>query len=366
MRLSFLIEKEFKQFRRNTFLPRMAIVFPIMIMIVMPWVATLDIKGLSVAVVDRNCSPFSSRLCDKISASEYFNLVTITGNYDDAVREMQDGRVDLILSIPQEFSRKIGGGEKCTLFVAVNAVNGTKGLLGGNYMAQVIGQFNSDLFSERGDNLRQASLSVLNLYNPTLNYRQFMIPALVAVLIIMMCGFLPALNIVSEKEHGTIEQINVTPVGKFEFILAKLIPYWVIGLVVLTICFLLSWLIYDYLPAGSFVVIYSGTILFILGISSFGLIISNYSQTMQQSMLVMFFFILIFNLMNGLFTPVRSMPEWAQWMSAFMPPRYFIEIMRGVYQRGSGFVDLLPQFAALVSFAFLLGTAAILTYRKQS
>ena len=102
-------------------------------------------------------------------------------------------------------------------------------------MAQVIGQFNSDLFSERGDNLRQASLSVLNLYNPTLNYRQFMIPALVAVLIIMMCGFLPALNIVSEKEHGTIEQINVTPVGKFEFILAKLIPYWVIGLVVLTI-----------------------------------------------------------------------------------------------------------------------------------
>src|SRR5574344_2010698 len=338
MRLSFLIEKEFKQFRRNTFLPRMAIVFPIMIMIVMPWVATLDIKGLSVAVVDRNCSSFSSRLCDKISASEYFNLVTITGNYDDAVREMQDGRVDLILSIPQEFSRKIGGGEKCQLFVAVNAVNGTKGLLGGNYMAQVIGQFNSDLFSERGDNLRQASLSVLNLYNPTLNYRQFMIPALVAVLIIMMFGFLPALNIVSEKEHGTIEQINVTPVGKFEFILAKLIPYWVIGLVVLTVCFLLSWLVYDYSPAGSFVVIYTATILFILG----------------------------FNLMSGLFTPVQSMPLWAQWMSAFMPPTYYIEIMRGVYQRGSGFAALLPQFAALTSFAFLFGSAAILSYRKRS
>src|SRR5574344_335149 len=366
MRLSFLIEKEFKQFRRNTFLPRMAIVFPIMIMIVMPWVATLDIKGLSVAVVDRNCSSFSSRLCDKISASEYFNLVTITGNYDDAVREMQDGRVDLILSIPQEFSRKIGGGEKCTLFVAVNAVNGTKGLLGGNYMAQVIGQFNSDLFSERGDNLRQASLSVLNLYNPTLNYRQFMIPALVAVLIIMMCGFLPALNIVSEKEHGTIEQINVTPVGKFEFILAKLIPYWGIGLVVLTVCFLLSWLVYDYSPAGSFVVIYTATILFILGISSLGLIVSNYSQTMQQSMLVMFFFILLFNLMSGLFTPVQSMPLWAQWMSAFTPPTYYIEIMRGVYQRGSGFAALLPQFAALTSFAYLFGSAAILSYRKRS
>jgi ABC-2 type transport system permease protein len=366
MRLIYLIEKEFKQFRRNSFLPRLAIMFPIMIMLIMPWVATLDIQGLSVAVVDRDCSSLSLRLRDKISASVYFKLVAASDNYDEALQEMQSGNADLILSIPHDFSSKIGKGEKCTVFVAVNAVNGTKGLLGGNYMAQVLNQFKAELSAEKGVFPKQVSLSVINMYNPTLNYRQFMIPALVAVLIIMLCGFLPALNIVSEKEHGTIEQINVTPVGKFEFILAKLIPYWVIGLVVLTVCFLLSWLVYDYSPAGSFVVIYTATILFILGISSLGLIVSNYSQTMQQSMLVMFFFILLFNLMSGLFTPVQSMPLWAQWMSAFMPPTYYIEIMRGVYQRGSGFAALLPQFAALTSFAFLFGSAAILSYRKRS
>src|SRR5574344_1021592 len=338
MRLIYLIEKEFKQFRRNSFLPRLAIMFPIMIMLIMPWVATLDIQGLSVAVVDRDCSSLSLRLRDKISASVYFKLVAASDNYDEALQEMQSGNADLILSIPHDFSSKIGKGEKCTVFVAVNAVNGTKGLLGGNYMAQVLNQFKAELSAEKGVFPKQVSLSVINMYNPTLNYRQFMIPALVAVLIIMLCGFLPALNIVSEKEHGTIEQINVTPVGKFEFILAKLIPYWVIGLVVLTVCFLLSWLVYDYSPAGSFVVIYTATILFILG----------------------------FNLMSGLFTPVQSMPLWAQWMSAFMPPTYYIEIMRGVYQRGSGFAALLPQFAALTSFAFLFGSAAILSYRKRS
>ena len=225
--------------------------------------------------------------------------------------------------------------------------------MGSSYLASIITSFDS-------------KITTRNLFNQTLNYKQFMIPALIAVLIILLCGFLPALNIVSEKESGTIEQINVTPVGKFQFIMAKLIPYWVIGVLVLTMCFFLSWLVYGYVPSGSFFVIYCGVILFILVISSFGLIISNFSQTMQQSMLVMFFFMLIFNLMSGLFTPVRSMPEWAQYISAFIPPKYFINIMRGVYQRGCGFADLWQQFAALGGFAILMGVTAIISYRKRS
>ncbi|MCI1784557.1 MAG: ABC transporter permease [Bacteroidales bacterium] len=353
--LKYLIEKEFKQFFRNSFLPRLIIVFPIMIMLVMPWVATLDIRGVNVTVADSDRSTLSSRLIEKINASEYFSVRRVTLSYADALEDVDDGLSDLVLDIPSGYADSLGRGKSCKILVAVNAVNGTKGYLGGNYMAGILSGTGAGV-----------DVSVLNMYNPTLNYRQFMIPAFLAVLIMMLCGFLPALNIVSEKEKGTIEQINVTPVGKFQFIFAKLIPYWLIGFVVLAICFLLGWLVYGYLPAGSFIVILAGTFVFILGISSIGLIISNYSQSMQQSMLVMFFFILIFNLMSGLFTPVRSMPGWAQTIAACIPPKYFIEILRGVYQRGCGFSDLGIQFAALTIFAVFFGLSAVLTYRKRA
>ena len=158
-----------------------------------------------------------------------------------------------------------------------------------------------------------------------------MIPALMGMLLTLICGFLPALNVVSEKEVGTIEQINVTPVPKFTFILAKLLPYWITGFIVLTLCFLLAWLLYGITPVGHFIVIYFLAILFVFVMSGFGLVISNYSATMQQSMFVMFFFMLILMLMSGLFTPVSSMPEWAQVITYFNPLKYFMEGMRMVY-----------------------------------
>ncbi len=353
MVIKYLISKEFKQFRRNSFLPRLVIMFPIMTMLVMPWVTTMDIKNVRISIVDNDNSTTSMRLIEKISHSDYFKTNDVVYSYDDALEDMEYGRADIILDIPYNFEKDITNLQVGNVYIAANAVNGTKGSLGSSYLASIISGFDS-------------KITIRNFYNQTLNYKQFMIPALIAVLIILLCGFLPALNIVSEKESGTIEQINVTPVGKFEFILAKLIPYWVIGIVVLTICFALSWLVYGYIPAGSFFVIYCGVVLFILVISSFGLIISNFSQTMQQSMLVMFFFMLIFNLMSGLFTPIRSMPEWAQYISACIPPKYFIEIMRGVYQRGCTFSDLWQQFITLGGFALLMGVTAILSYRKRS
>lgn len=192
-----------------------------------------------------------------------------------------------------------------------------------------------------------------------------MIPALMVMLLTMLCGFLPALNIVGEKEAGTIEQINVTPVGKFTFILAKLIPYWLIGFVVLTLCFILAWALYGIFPAGHFLVIYFFAIIFVLAVSGLGLVISNHSATMQQAMFVMWFCMLILILMSGLFTPVRSMPEWAQWITMLNPLKYFMQVMRMVYLKGSGFIDLLPQLGALLAFALFFNIWAVKSYRKS-
>lgn len=192
-----------------------------------------------------------------------------------------------------------------------------------------------------------------------------MIPALMTILVILFCGFLPALNIVSEKETGTIDQINVTPVGKGVFILSKLIPYWIIGLLVMTVCFLLSWLVYGITCQGNLLWMYLLALLLIFTISGLGLIVSNYNDTLQQAVLVMWFILVCLILLSGLFTPVTSMPDWAQYLTLVNPCRWFIDGVRTVFVRGGGFTAILPQLAVLAVFATVMDCWAVSSYKKR-
>jgi ABC-2 type transport system permease protein len=201
-------------------------------------------------------------------------------------------------------------------------------------------------------------------YNPTLKYEVYMVPALMVMILAMICGFLPALNIVGEKESGTIEQINVTPIKKYTFILSKLIPYWLIGYFVLTIGMLIAMFFWKLIPQGSVLTIYFFATLFIVAFSGFGLVISNYAVNMQQAMFMMFFFVLTFIFLSGLYTPVENMPIWAQRISDFSPLKYIIQVLRMVYLKGSGISDLTRPLLALVSFAVFFYSWAIISYRK--
>ena len=371
--IKFLIEKEFKQLFRNSFLPKLIFIFPCMIMILMPWAANLEIKNINLNIVDNDHSVLSRRLVDKIGASTYFRTTALPDTYNEGLRSIEIGSADIILEIPRDFEKSWVTGNSPRLLVAVNAVNGTKGGLGGSYLSSIINDYTRELQSESptkamsaGMGLPRIGISTQNLYNPNLNYKLFMVPALMVMLLTMICGFLPALNVVGEKEVGTIEQINVTPVSKLTFILAKLIPYWLIGFIVLTICFFLAWLLYGILPVGPFVTIYLFAVVFLFVVSGFGLVISNHSATLQQAMFVMWFFMLILMLMSGLFTPVHSMPEWAQLIAALNPLKYFVEVMRTIYLRGGGIVELLPQLGALTTFAVFFNLWAVRSYRKSS
>lgn len=374
--LKFLIEKEFKQLLRNSFLPRLIIGYPCMVMIIMPWAANMEIKNISVNVVDNDHSVVSQRLIHKIDASSYFRLNNLSPTYNSALRDIESGDADVILEIPRHFEKKLENGEASHVLLAANAVNGNKGGLASSYMTATLADYNAQLHAENPSSgiVQEAASSVQpsvsvsgkNLYNPHLNYKLFMVPALMVMLVTVICGFLPALNIVSEKEVGTIEQMNVTPVGKFKFILAKLIPFWVVGFVVLTLSFGLAWLIYGILPVGSLGIIYLLSALFVLVMSGFGLVISNHSATMQQAMFVMFFFMIILLLMSGLFTPVMSMPQWAQIITILNPLKYFVDIMRMVYLKGSGLTDLSLQIGALLAFATLFNFWAVKSYRKSA
>ena len=340
--IKYLLQKEFLQIRRNSFMPKIIFIFPIMVMCVMPWVMNQEVKNIRVDVVDIDHTTQSQQLVHQIEASNYFIFNGQKATYQEAMKDIETSMADIILEIRDG-----------KYLIAANAVNGTKGSIGSSYLSQIV---------QMSPNL--GGLALL-LYNKHQDYKVFMIPALMGILMMMLCGFLPALNIVGEKEKGTIEQINVTPVSKWSFILAKLIPYWIIGLVVLTLCLVLSWLVYDITCQGPLWLVYLLAILLALFFSSFGLIVSNYSDTMQQAMLVMWFFVVCLMLLSGLFTPVRSMPDWAYLTTYINPMHYFADAIRTVFVRGGGLQAIAHQVLALLGISTLMGVWAVLSYKKN-
>ncbi len=366
MRLKYLLEKEFKQFRRNPIFPRLVFIFPVIILLIFPWVTTFEVKNIIVTVIDNDNSSYSRELVNEIKGSKYFILNSVDNSYSQGYSDIENGKSDVIFTIPNGFEKDLLA-KKTDLQISANAVNGIKGGLGSGYLSQIVQSFIEGKMAAHGITMaKPVNVIEQNWFNPYLDYKVFMIPALITMIIIMLCGFLPTLNIVSEKEVGTIEQINVTPVGKWEFILAKLIPYWIMGLVAITIGFIIAWLVYGFTPIGGFGTIYLAAVFFILMMSGIGLIISNYSQTMQQAMFVMFFFVVVFVLMSGLFTPISSMPVWAQYIAGLNPPKYFIIIMRSVYLKGTGIMENGINLAILVIFAVIINGWAVISYRKRN
>ena len=359
--IKYLIQKELIQIRRNAFLPRLIIVFPIMMMCVMPWVMNQEVKNIRVDVVDNDRSTLSQQLVHSIEASNYFIFNGQQPSYAKALKDIETSRADVVLVIPQHYSRDMTRGNKTQVLIAANAVNGTKGSMGASYMSQIVTAHVAPTAAAM-----QARVSTLFLYNKHLNYKVFMIPALFAMVMMMMCGFLPTLNIVGEKEAGTIEQINVTPVSKWSFILAKLIPYWLIALFVIVVCLMLSWLIYDITCQGPVWLVFLLAMLLAFFWSSFGLVISNYSDTMQQAIFVMWFFVVCMLLLSGLFTPTRSMPQLAYMTTYINPMHYFVDAIRTVFVRGGTLQSIAHQVLALMGIASVMGYWAVRSYKKNS
>ena len=361
MILKHLIKKEFLQIRRNAFLPRLIVVFPIVMMCVMPWVMNMEVKNVVVDVVDNDRSPLSQRLVHSVEASRYFVFNGQKDSYAAALQEIESSRADVVLVIPPHYSRDVAQGRQPQVLIAANAVNGVKGAMGSAYLSQIVTAQVSPSVKAMQD-----KVATLTLYNKHMNYKLFMIPALFALVMMLMTGFLPTLNIVGEKEAGTIEQINVTPVPKWAFILAKLIPYWLIALFVIVVCLTLSWLVYGITCQGPLWLVFVLAMLLALFWSSFGLIISNYSETMQQAIFVMWFFVVTLMLLSGLFTPTRSMPAAAYATTYVNPMHYFIDAIRTVFVRGGDLRSIAHQVLALLGIGTVMATWAVASYKKNN
>ena len=368
MVMLYLLEKEFKQFFRDPGLPKMAIAFPVLMMLVFPFAVSMEIRNINLVVVDNNRTVASSNLIETCTSSGYFDLVGVSDDPDWAMRQMDRNKADAILTIESDFDRSLERGEPLPVAIKVNTINGTKGSIGAGYLTSCVQRFYAEHAPARQGATTGAQLDVSPKYyfNTYLDYKMFMVPALIVIAITMLTGFFPALNIVSEKERGTIEQINVTPVNRGVFILCKLIPYWLVAFFVLTACLLIARWVFDYSCAGSIGLMYFFTAGNILVTAGMGLLISNYSDNAQQAMFVTWFFMMVFMLVSGIFTPIASMPGWAQAITYLNPMRYYADTMRGIYIKGSTLADVWTDAAGLLTIGTVMVSWAILSYKKTT
>jgi ABC-2 type transport system permease protein len=369
--LKFLLQKEFRQIFRDPAILRIIFVMPLLQLLLLPWAADYEVRNVKLSIVDHDHSDYARRLISKITASGYFQLDQYTDSYNNALQEIENDKADIIVEIPVNFEKNLVKKNEATLLLAVNAINGVKAILGSSYLQSIIRDFNGEVRNEwiqipRFSPEINIDVRPSNWYNPLMNYKFFMVPGILVMLVTIVGSFLTSLNIVKEKEKGTIEQINVTPVKKYHFILGKLIPFWILGLLILTLGMLIAWGLYGIVPVGSLFTIYVFAAVYLLAVLGFGLLISTYSTSQQQAMMVTFFLFMIFILLGGLYTPIDSMPVWAQWFTRFNPVTYFIEVMRMVILKGSGLKDIIPQLWKMAIFAVLLNAWAILNYRKTS
>lgn len=347
-------------------------ILPLLQLVILSNAATFEIKNIKFSYIDYDKTSFSRSLIEKFDASTYFNVVADFSSKKEANAAMAKGEVDVILEIPRDFERDLLNLKDTNLSVTINAIDGAAAGVQSVYINQIVQDFNkkakiSLLPPSDAINIPKDIVSIPSFwYNKTLNYKTFMVPGILVLLVTMITLFLSGMNIVREKEIGTLEQMNVTPIKKSQFIIGKLFPFWIIGFVLLTIGLIIAKVIFNTPMLGSLWLIYFYTSIYLLVILGMGLFISNFTDTQQQAMFIAWFFIVIFILMSGLFTPIESMPYWAQILTEFNPIKYFVEVMRMVMLKGSSFIDIAPLLLKTTIYAVVMNGLAVWSYKKTN
>jgi len=363
----YIVEKEFKQIFRNRTMMGLILGMPVLQLFILSYAADFEVKNINIFIENNDNSPASVELIHKIAASNYFILADVS-TYTDGLYLLKQNKVDVILSIPQNFGKNIQTNISTDVAVTLDAINSSKAAISNNYLQNIIFQFSKEQVSSKTKITIIPGIEVINRnwYNPTLDYKVFMVPGILVLLITMISLFLSSMNIVREKEIGTIEQLNVTPIKKYQFILGKLLPFVVLGVLEFTIGLFIAVFWFHTPTEGSLILLYIFTIVYLTLILGMGMFISTFTNTQQQAMFIAWFFSVIFILMSGLFTPIESMPVWAQKLSDLNPIKYYVDVIRLVMLKGSSFMDVSKQFIIIVIYSILLNALAVLNYRKTS
>jgi ABC-2 type transport system permease protein len=368
-RIRYIVQKEFIQiFRDRTMLPVIFII-PVVQLLVLVYAATLEMKQIRLVVVDQDLSSTSRRLVNKFEGSPFFTISKTSFALKEAEELITRDKAHMILNIPYGFEKNLFRQNHAKLQLQVNAINATAAGLSNAYANYVISDFNRNIIAENINYITPGSLKTIDVsysywFNPELNYKIYMLPGILVILVTIIGMFLAALNIVREKEMGTIEQINVTPIEKYQFIIGKLFPFWVIALFELAFGLTIGKIIFHIPMVGNLFVLFGFAAVYLIVALGLGLFVSTLANTQQQVMFIMFFFMLTFVLLSGIFTPVESMPQWAQKINIINPYAYFMRVIRMVLLKGSGFRDISKEFFSLMIYGAVILSLAVWRYRK--
>jgi ABC-2 type transport system permease protein len=363
----FLVQKEFLQISRDKFLRTAIIMVPIIQMMVLVYAATFEMKNIKIHFVDQDKSTQSVALMQKFSASPFFLLVSTSNSVDDGKDKLARNKADVICVIPVDFGRNINKGQGTSVQFMFNSINSSLAQLSVAYCNAVVRSFSNNIISNSGSiapALSTIDVQTRHWYNPELNYKIYMAPGILVILVTIIGWMMAGMNLVKEKELGTIEQLNVTPIHKYQFIAGKLIPFLFIGLFDLAFGLAIARVVFKTPMEGSVITLFSFASVYMLAVLGIGLLISTVSNTQQQVMFVSFFFVMIFVMMSGLFTAVENMPEWGQKLNIINPLSYFIRVVRMVLLKGSGFADISHEFISIAVYAAIINSLAVWRYRK--
>lgn len=368
--IKFLLQKEFLQTFRNKGMLPIIFIMPVVQLVILSFAATYELREVDMHLVDHDHSTESRKLVQKFQASGYFNLESHSQDVDDGIKLMRENEVRLVMVIPRHFERNLQSGRPTSVQLNIDAVDGaTAGLIQG-YGRSVIQDFSSEVQPQIQNVELQKRQGVkiipASWYNPNLDYINYMVPGILVVLVSMIGTFLSGMNIVREREIGTIEQLNVTPIKRYQFIIGKLLPFWIIGLFELALGLAIARFGFGIPFVGSVWLLFGIAGIYLLVVEGIGLFISTITNTQQQAMFIAWFIMVVFILMGGLFTPIESMPVWAQHLTAINPIAYFIKIMRMVLLKGAGWAEVQRLVGGLVIMAAIILPAAIFRYRKST
>lgn len=356
----FLVRKEFLQVFRDKATVFQIFFIPVVQLLILSNAATFDVPRAPMAVVDADRSAASGRLIARLEGSGRFRLVATAGSDAAVEAALLDRDANIILRVPEGFGRELSAGRRPTVHLTLNAEDGaTAGILQASATA-IITQEGADPRA-----VQRLDLRTSGWFNPSRNYKHYMVPGLLVSLTSIIGLLLTAQNIVREKELGTIEQLNVTPITKLQFIAGKLLPFWILSMVIFTIGMTVAVFVFNVPTRGSVPLVFASAMIYLVVALGIGLFISTITHTQQQTMFVSFFLLLLYLLLSGLFTPLDSVPVWAKWIAQANPVKHFVYIMRTVLVRGGGLAEVWPTLAGLAVAGVAVMSLAVRRYSKQ-
>jgi ABC-2 type transport system permease protein len=364
-RILFLARAEVLHVVRDRATLAQVLIVPILQLLVLSNAATFQIRDTPTYVVDLDRSTASRRLIERFESSGHFRIAGRSASSRLADEALLAGDVTMALTIPHDFEAMLVRTGAAPLQLSVNAEKGSAAGIVQSYASSIVSAYAAELTALRGGAAR-IDLRTRSWYNPSLDYRHYMVPGILVALVTLIGTLLTAQNIAREKELGTLEQLNVTPITRGQFIAAKMLPFWTLGLIDLAIGLIVGVVVFGVPVRGSLLLLFGAAAIYLVVALAIGLWISTIVETQQQAMFVTFFVMNVYLLMSGLFTPIDSMAPWVQTVSLVNPVRHFVTISRAVLVKGAGVRDIAAPLATLVAFAVVTLTLAVRQYSKRT